>query len=151
MLQSWEAYDSVPDYPADEDEDDDVFDWDGDTDYQPQDNFGAKQEAETVSHLPPEYQSVLAIDCDKEALLQQALDASKTEDEAAFPDLPYAMRLMRMVAKLLASLPPPPLLPVYAPPLAAYKGQEVPPPPDASPQHRQDHPHGVVINPPPQP
>jgi hypothetical protein len=67
MLQPWEAYDSVPDYPADEDEDDDVFDWDGDTDYQPQDNFGAKQEAETASHLPPEYQSVLAIGYDKEA------------------------------------------------------------------------------------
>jgi hypothetical protein len=62
---------------------------------------------------------VLAIGYDKEANLQQALDASKAKDEAAFPDLPYAMRLMRMVAKILASLPPPPLLPAYVPPLAA--------------------------------
>jgi hypothetical protein len=32
--------------------------------------------------------------------------------------------------------------------MAAYEGQEVPPPPDI-PRRRHDHPHGVVINPPP--
>jgi hypothetical protein len=46
-------------------------------------------------------------------------------------------------------LPPPPPLPLHTPLLAAYEGQEVPPPPGV-PRRQRDHPHGVVINPPPQ-
>jgi hypothetical protein len=49
----------------------------------------------------------------------------------------------------MALLPPPPPLPLYVPLLAAYEGQEVPPPPGVS-RRRCDHPHGVGINPPPQ-
>jgi hypothetical protein len=57
-----------------------------------------------------------------------------------------------MVAVHLASLPPPPQLPPHVPLLAAYEGQEVPPPPGIPRrQRRHDHPHGVVINPPPHP
>jgi hypothetical protein len=57
-----------------------------------------------------------------------------------------------MVVEYMASLPPPPPLPLHACPVADYERQEVPPPPCVSGrQHRHDHLQGVVINPPPQP
>jgi hypothetical protein len=57
-----------------------------------------------------------------------------------------------MLAKHLASLPPPPQLSPHPPLLVAYEGQEEPPPPGVLRRRcRHDHPHGVVINPPPQP
>jgi hypothetical protein len=96
--------------------------------------------------LPSEYQAVVAAGYDEEALLQQVLEASKADEDER------QEALTRMVARHLALLPPPPPLPPHAPLLAAYEGQEVPPTPDVPcRQRRHDHPHGVVINPPPQP
>jgi hypothetical protein len=79
--------------------------------------------------LPREYQAVVAGGYDEEALLQQVLEASKADKDACFPDLQGALTLTGMVAQHLASLPPLPPLPPHAPLLAAYEGQEVPPPP----------------------
>jgi hypothetical protein len=92
----------VPCYPADEDEDedkdDDNFDLDeDDADYQPQDDVVVKQEAETAGQLPSEYQAMLAAEYDEDALMQQVLEASKADEDVAFPDLQYAMELTRMV------------------------------------------------------
>jgi hypothetical protein len=79
--------------------------------------------------------------------MQQVLEASKTNKDHALPDLQEALALTGMVAEHLASLPPPPPLRLHAPLLAAYEGQEVPPPPSVlHHRHRHDHPHGVVIN-----
>jgi hypothetical protein len=50
------------------------------------------------------------------------LEVSKADEDKAFPDLHYAMELRRMVAEHMASLPPPPPLPAYASPQAAYLG-----------------------------
>jgi hypothetical protein len=101
-----------------------------------------------VGDLPSKYQAVVAAGYDEEALLQQVLEASKADED----ERQEALTLTGMVAWHLASLPPPPPLPPHAPLLAAYEGQEVPPPPGVPRrQRRHDHPHGVVINPPPQP
>jgi hypothetical protein len=90
--------------------------------------------------------------CDEEALLQQALEASKADEDEVCPGYSEAIKLTGLVATHLASLPPPPPLPPHARPFADYEGQEVPQPPGVSRrQHRHDHPQGVVINPPPQP
>jgi hypothetical protein len=102
--------------------------------------------------LPSEYQAVVAACYDGEALLQQVLEASKANEDKIFPSYSDAITLMGMVAEHLVSLPPPPPLLSYARPVADYEGQKVPPPPDVlRHQHRHDHPHGVVINPPSQP
>jgi hypothetical protein len=78
------------------------------------------------------------------------LEASKVEEDEVYPGYIDAIALTGKVAEHLASLPPPPPLPPHAPLLAAYQGQEVPPPPDVlCRQRHHDHPHGVVINPPP--
>jgi hypothetical protein len=78
------------------------------------------------------------------------MEASKADEDKAYPGYSDAIALTGMVVEYLVSLPPPPPLPPHAPLLAAYKGQEVPPPPRV-PRRRHDHPHGVVINPLPQP
>jgi hypothetical protein len=105
-----------------------------------------------AGNLSPEYQAVLVAGYDKDALLQQILEAFKGDEDAAFPGYDEAIALTGMVAEHIASLPPPPPLPPHASLLAAYKGQEVPHPPGV-PRHRRrhDHPHRVVINPPHQP
>jgi hypothetical protein len=80
------------------------------------------------------------------------LEASKADENERFHDLQETLTLTGMVAHHLASLPPPPPLPSHAALLAAYEGQEVTPPPSVlHRQRRHDHPHGVVINSPPQP
>jgi hypothetical protein len=102
-----------------------------------------------TGELSPEYKAVLATSYDEEALQQQVLEASKADDDRAFPGLEEALELTGMVAGHLASLSRPPPLPVHAPPRAAYAGQEDPPPSGSLPRRRRhDHPHGVVINPP---
>jgi hypothetical protein len=102
--------------------------------------------------LPLEYQAVVAGGYDEEALLQLVLEASKADKDVRFPDLQEALTLTGMVVQHMALLPPPPPLPPHAPLLAAYEGQEVPPPPGVSRcQHHLDHPQGVVMNLPPQP
>jgi hypothetical protein len=83
---------------------------------------------------------------DEEALLLQALEASKADEDKVCPGYSEAIKLTGMVTNHLASLPPPPPLPPHEPPMAAYKGQEVP---LGVSRRRHDHPHGVVINPPP--
>jgi hypothetical protein len=103
-----------------------------------------------VGDLPPDYRACVAAGYDEDALLQRDLEASKADEDERFPDLQEALTLTRMVAHHLASLPPPPPLPPHAPLLAAYEGQEVLPLPVVlCRQRRHDHPHGVVINPPP--
>jgi hypothetical protein len=80
------------------------------------------------------------------------LEASKADEDKRFPDLQEALSLAGMVAQHLASLPPPPPLPPHARPVADYEGHEVLPPANVRSRQRcHDHPHGVVINPPPQP
>jgi hypothetical protein len=102
-----------------------------------------------TGNLLSEYQAVVAAGYEEEALLHQALEASKANEDKVCPGYSEAIALTGMVANLLASLPPPPPpLPPHAPLMAAYEGQEVPPPPGVS-HRRRDHPHGVVINPPP--
>jgi hypothetical protein len=102
--------------------------------------------------LPSKYQALVAGGYDEEVLLQQVLEASKAEEDEAYPGYNDAIVLTGMVTEHLASLPPPPPLPSHAPLLAAYEGQEVPPPPGVPRrQRRHDHLHGVVINPLPQP
>jgi hypothetical protein len=82
---------------------------------------------------------------DDEVLLLQALEASKADKDKVYPGYNEAIKLTGMVANHLASLPP---LPPHTPPMAAYEGQEVPLPLSVL-RRRHDHPHGVVINPPP--
>jgi hypothetical protein len=80
------------------------------------------------------------------------LEAVKANEDVRYEGYSDAIALTGMVARHMASLPPPPPLPMHARPMADYVGQEVPPPPGVS--RRQcchDHPQGVVINPPPQP
>jgi hypothetical protein len=72
--------------------------------------------------LPPEYQVVLAAGYDEEALLQQALEASKADEDKIFPSYNDAIALTGMVAEHLASLPPPPPLPPYTRLVAHYEG-----------------------------
>jgi hypothetical protein len=100
--------------------------------------------------LPPEYQALVAGGYDEEALLQQVLEASKADEDKAYPGYNDLIALTGMVAEHVASLPPPPPLPPRAPLLATYEGREVPPSPGVL-RRRHDHPHRVVINPPPQP
>jgi hypothetical protein len=101
--------------------------------------------------LPPEYQALLAGGYDEEALFQQALEASKADEDEVCPGYSEAIKLTGLVANHMAALPPPPL-PPHARPIADYEGQEVPLPPRVSRrQRRHDHLQGVVINPPPQP
>jgi hypothetical protein len=40
-----------------------------------------------VGNLPPEYEVVLAARYEEESLIQQVLEASKADEDAAFPDL----------------------------------------------------------------
>jgi hypothetical protein len=40
---------------------------------------------------------MLAAEYDEDALMQQVLEASKADEDVAFPDLQYAMELTRMV------------------------------------------------------
>jgi hypothetical protein len=102
--------------------------------------------------LPPEYQAVIAGGYDEKALLRQVLEASKADEDAHYEGYSDAIAVTGMVARRMASLPPPPSLPPHARPVADYVGQEVPPPPGVScRRHCQDHPQGVVINPPPKP
>jgi hypothetical protein len=102
--------------------------------------------------LPPKYQAIIAGSYDKEALIQQVLEAYKADEDARYEGYNNAIALTGMVAWHMASLPPPPPLPPHARPVAVYVGQEVPPPPGISrPRRRHDHPQGVVINPPTQP
>jgi hypothetical protein len=81
-----------------------------------------------------------------------SLEASKVVEDVRFEGYSDAIALKGMVAQHMASLPPPPPLPPHASLLAAYEGQEVPPPPGVSRcQRRHDHLQGMVINPSPQP
>jgi hypothetical protein len=75
---------------------------------------------------PPVYQALMAGGYDEEALLQQVLEASKADEDKAYPDYSDAIALMGMVAEHLASLPPP-LLPPHVRLVADYEGKEVPP------------------------
>jgi hypothetical protein len=98
--------------------------------------------------LPLEYQAVVIVGYDKDALLQQVLEASKADEDKAFPGYADAIALTGMVVEHLASLPPPPPLPPHTPLLGTYQGQEVPPPPGVPCRRRRhDHLYGVVINP----
>jgi hypothetical protein len=106
-----------------------------------------------AGNLPPEYHAILAVGYDEDTLLQQVLEAYKANEDARFPNLQEALTLTGMVAEHLASMPPPHPLSAHTSPQAAYLRQEVPPPSGVPPRrHRQDHPHGLFINPPqPQP
>jgi hypothetical protein len=55
-------------------------------------------------------------------LLQQVLDASKADEDKAYAGYSDAIGLTGMVAEHLASLPPPPPLPLHALLLEAYEG-----------------------------
>jgi hypothetical protein len=55
------------------------------------------------------------------------LVASKTDNDVHFEGYSDAIALTGMVAQHMASLPPPPTLPLHARPVADYEGQEVPP------------------------
>jgi hypothetical protein len=85
MIQPWEAYDGMPDYPAD-----DVVDLDfNDDNYQLQEDIVVKQEADHAAgpgsgDLPLK---VLASGYDKKVLLQQVLEASKAVEDVTYPDL----------------------------------------------------------------
>jgi hypothetical protein len=61
--------------------------------------------AQDVGDLPPEYHAVLAARYDGDAILQQVLEASKANEDRAFPNLHEAIVLTGMVAGHLASLP----------------------------------------------
>jgi hypothetical protein len=104
-----------------------------------------------AGYLPLEYHALVAGGYEEEALLLQALEASKADEDEVCPGYSEAIKLTGLVANHLASLPPPPPLPPHARPFADYEGQEVSPPGVSRRQHRHDHPQGVVINPPPQP
>jgi hypothetical protein len=88
----------------------------------------------------------VAGDYDEEALLQSVLEASKAEEDQAYPGYSDAIALTGNGGRA----PPPRPLPPHVRPVADYEGQEVPLQPGI-PRRRCDHPHGVVINPPPQP
>jgi hypothetical protein len=142
MLQPCKAYDDIPDYHADKDDDART------STRRSRTSSASRSPASGVGHLPLEYQAVLAAGYDKEALTQQILAASQAEEEAKWQALDYAKELTGMVANHLVALPPPPSLPAYAPPLAMYEGREVTPPPGVARRHRHDHPHEEVIGPP---
>jgi hypothetical protein len=96
-----------------------------------------------VGDLSPEYQAVVVGGYDEEALLQLVLEASKADEDARFPGIQEALTPTGMVAQHMASLPPPLPLPPYAPLLAVYEGQKVPPLFSVSRrQRRRDHPQG---------
>jgi hypothetical protein len=82
--------------------------------------------------LPPEYHALVVGDYNEEALFQQALEASKADEDAVYPGYSESIKLTGLMANHLASLPPPPPLPPHARPFADYEGQEVPPPPGVS-------------------
>jgi hypothetical protein len=77
-----------------------------------------------AGYLPPEYQALMAGGYDEEALLLQALEASKADEEKVCPGYSEAIKLTGFVATHLASLPPPPPppLPPHAWPFADYEG-----------------------------
>jgi hypothetical protein len=130
--------------PPDEEDDDDNYDIVNEE----ADEAMAVAAPPGVGDLPPEYQAILAASYVDDALLQHVLEASKADEDAAFPGYDEAIALTGMMAEHIASFPPRPDTPL----LAAYDGQEVPPPPSVlCRQHRHDHTHRVVINPPPQP
>jgi hypothetical protein len=85
MYHPWEVH-AVEEFLADTDDDDDE-------DYHPpEQDVVVKQEVEDTnmtgtSHLPMEYQAVMAAGYDKDALMQQALATCQAEEDAAFPDL----------------------------------------------------------------
>jgi hypothetical protein len=142
--QPWQAFlieDSPlpPDEADEEEEDDDHFDI-------VKEEAGQAMEAAVplgIGDLPPEYQAVVAVGYDEEALLQQVLEASKVDEDKIIPGYSDIIALMGMVAEHLVLLPPPPPLPPHAPLLAAYEGQEVPPLLGVQRhQRRHDHPHG---------
>jgi hypothetical protein len=132
----------VPPPPDEEDEDDE--------NYHVVTEAAMEDVPPSAGDLPPEYQTLVAGGYDEKVLFQQALEASKADEDEVCPGFSEAIKLMSLVANYLASLPPPPPpLPPHARPFADYEGQEVPPSPGVSCRH--DHPQGVVINPPPQP
>jgi hypothetical protein len=69
-----------------------------------------------VGNLLPKYEVVLAARYEEEALIQQVLEASKADEDAAFPDHQQATAFTEMVVEHMASLPTPPPLPAHAPP-----------------------------------
>jgi hypothetical protein len=73
------------------------------------------------------------------------LEASKANEYRTFPDLQEALALAGMVAKHLASLPPPPPLPRHARQVADYEGKEVPPPPGVPRRWINSQPQPEVI------
>jgi hypothetical protein len=102
-----------------------------------------------TGYLPPEYQALVAGGYDEVALLLQALEASKEDEDDICPGYSEAIKLTCMVANHLASLPPPPPPPPHERSFSDYEGQEVPPLPGIlRRQRRHDHPQWVVINPP---
>jgi hypothetical protein len=136
--QPWEAY-PINEFPPDEEDDDyDVVKKEADE---------AIEDAAppNAGNLPPEYQPVLAAGYDEDALLQQVLEASKANEYRTFPDLQEALALAGMVAKHLASLPPPPPLPPHTRHVADYKGKEVPPPPGVPRRWINSQPQPEVI------
>jgi hypothetical protein len=72
--------------------------------------------------LSPEYQALVAGGYDEEALFQQALEASKTDEDEVCPSYSEAIKLTGLVANYMASVPPPPQLPPHARPFADYEG-----------------------------
>jgi hypothetical protein len=86
----------------------------------------------SAGDLPPEYQALVAGGYDEEALFQQALEASKVDEDEVCPGYSEAIKPTGLVATHLASWPPPPPLPPHARPFADYEGQEVPLPPRVS-------------------
>jgi hypothetical protein len=100
--------------------------------------------------LSPEYQAVLTTGYNEDALLQQVLEASKADEDRAFPT---SRRPLRSQEWWRSTWPLCHLHHNYRRTRrSAYEGQEEPPPPGVLRRRcRHDHPHGVVINPPPQP
>jgi hypothetical protein len=110
----WESYDvadSPSPLPDEEDKDD-------------EDYHVIKKEADVAMEdialppgagdLPSEYQAVVAVGYDEEALLQQVLEASKANEDKIFSGYNDGIALTGMVAEHLALLPPPPPLPPHA-------------------------------------
>jgi hypothetical protein len=73
-----------------------------------------------AGYLPPAYQALMAGGYDEEALLLQALEASKADEDMVCPGYTEAIKLTGLVANHLASMPSP--LPPHARPFADYEG-----------------------------